>query len=34
VQSARQICANLVARTAALQRIADVFYERWIQNLA
>lgn len=34
VQSARQMRANLVARTARLNRIADVFYARWIQGLA
>ncbi len=33
VQSARQLGINLVARTARLHRIADVFYERWIRGL-
>lgn len=33
VQSARQMRTNLVARTARLNRIADVFYTRWIQGV-
>jgi GMP synthase-like glutamine amidotransferase len=33
VQSERRMRVNLVARTERLNRIADVFYERWIQSL-
>jgi GMP synthase-like glutamine amidotransferase len=33
VQSERQMCINLVARAERLNRIADRFYDRWIQGL-
>lgn len=33
VQGERQMRVNLVARAERLNRIADVFYERWIQGL-
>ncbi len=33
VQSEQQMRVNLTARTTRLNRIADVFYERWIQGL-
>lgn len=33
VQSASQMRVNLVARTQRLNRVADVFYDRWVQGL-
>lgn len=33
VQSERQMRVNLVARTQRLNRVADVFYSRWIKGL-
>jgi GMP synthase-like glutamine amidotransferase len=33
VQSERQMRTNLVARIERLHRIADIFYDRWIQDL-
>lgn len=33
VQSARQMRVNLVARAARMNRIADVFYSRWVEGL-
>lgn len=33
VQSARQMCVNLVARAERMNRIADVFYSQWLRGL-
>jgi len=33
VQSAQQMRVNLVARAQRLNRVADVFYDRWLQGL-
>ncbi len=33
VQSESQMRVNLVARTQRLNRVADVFYDRWVQGL-
>ena len=33
VQNAQRIRANVVARTRQLNRLADVFYDRWIKGL-
>lgn len=33
VQSARQMCVNLVARAERMNRIADVFYSRWLRGV-
>jgi GMP synthase-like glutamine amidotransferase len=33
VQGERRMRANLVARTEGLNRVADVFYDRWVQGL-
>jgi hypothetical protein len=33
VQSEQQMRVNLVARAQRLNRVADVFYERWIKGL-
>ena len=33
VQSARQMCVNLVTRAERMNRIADVFYSRWLRGI-